>query len=116
MITQRCSGHWEIAGYQGEKVVLLAATDSPYSGPASNVSADVRVGMNVDYQAMDFRPVLKRRESSNRRPRAIPGLFMLYTCNPFGAVGRRLRPAKRSEDGETWGSARQTSPSGRTRA
>jgi len=84
---QRCSGHWEIAGYQGEKVVLLAATDSPYSGPASNVSADVRVGMNVDYQAMDFGPVLKRRESSNRRPRAIPGLFCFTPATHSAPLG-----------------------------
>jgi peptide/nickel transport system substrate-binding protein len=75
----------EVAGYQGEKVVLLAATDSPWSGPASNVTADVlkRAGMNVDYQAMDIGTVMKRRESS--KPPAQGG-WNLYCIGIPGLV------------------------------
>jgi peptide/nickel transport system substrate-binding protein len=78
------------AGYRGEKVVLMAMTDSPYSGPASNVTADLlkRVGVNVDYQAMDFGTVLKRRESS--KPPAQGG-WNLYCTGIPGLVG--LTPA-----------------------
>jgi peptide/nickel transport system substrate-binding protein len=78
------------AGYQGEKIVLLAMTDSPYSGPASNVTADLlkRIGMNVDYQAMDFGTVMKRRETS--KPPAQGG-WNLYCIGIPGLVG--LTPA-----------------------
>jgi peptide/nickel transport system substrate-binding protein len=96
------------AGYQGEMMVLLAMTDSPYSGPASNVTADVlkRVGMNVDYQAMDFGTVLKRRESSKPPAQggwnlcllSIPGLVGLtpathWHCWATAPAGRRSEDA-----------------------
>ncbi len=46
----------ETAGYQGEKVVLMGATDQPTNYPLAEVAADMlkRVGMNVDYQATDW--------------------------------------------------------------
>jgi peptide/nickel transport system substrate-binding protein len=57
----------EVAGYQGEKVVLVVATDIPTALAASNITADVLkpVGMNVDYQATDWGTVLQRRTSTN---------------------------------------------------
>jgi peptide/nickel transport system substrate-binding protein len=72
------------AGYQGEKVVLMA-TDSPFSGPPSNVTADLlkRIGVEVDYQAMDLGTVLKRRESS--KPPAQDG-WNLYCIATPGVV------------------------------
>jgi peptide/nickel transport system substrate-binding protein len=53
----------EAAGYQGEKVVLMVATDQPTNNALSNVAAEVlkRVGMNVDYQATDWGMVVQRR-------------------------------------------------------
>jgi peptide/nickel transport system substrate-binding protein len=53
----------EAAGYQGEKVVLMVATDQPTNNALSNVAADVlkRVGMKVDYQATDWGMVVQRR-------------------------------------------------------
>jgi peptide/nickel transport system substrate-binding protein len=53
----------EAAGYQGEKVVLMVATDQPTNNALSNVTADMlkRVGMNVDYQATDWGMVVQRR-------------------------------------------------------
>jgi peptide/nickel transport system substrate-binding protein len=53
----------EAAGYQGEKVVLMVATDQPTNNALSNVALDVlkRVGMNVDYQATDWGMVVQRR-------------------------------------------------------
>jgi peptide/nickel transport system substrate-binding protein len=53
----------ETAGYQGEKVVLMGATDQPTNYPLAEVAADMlkRVGMNVDYQATDWGTVVQRR-------------------------------------------------------
>ena len=43
------------AGYKGEKVALIVPTDFPNLKALSDVGADMlrRIGMNVDYQAMD---------------------------------------------------------------
>ena len=53
----------DVAGYQGEKLVLLVPTDDPFDKPASDVAADMlkRVGVNVDYQATDFGTWVQRR-------------------------------------------------------
>ena len=50
----------EAAGYQGEKLVLLA---SEQDKPLADIAADVlkRVGMNVDYQIMDTGTAVQRR-------------------------------------------------------
>jgi peptide/nickel transport system substrate-binding protein len=51
------------AGYRGERVVLLAATDFPVLKAMSDVCADMlqRAGLNVDYQALDWGTVNQRR-------------------------------------------------------
>ncbi len=51
------------AGYKGERVVLLAPTDFPILKALADVNADVfkRIGINVDYQAMDWGTVVQRR-------------------------------------------------------
>jgi len=53
----------EAAGYAGEKVVLMGATDQPLNFPLAVVAADMlkRVGVNVDYQATDWGMVVQRR-------------------------------------------------------
>jgi peptide/nickel transport system substrate-binding protein len=50
----------EAAGYEGETLVLLA---SEQDKPLADIAADVlkRVGMNVDYQAMDTGTAVQRR-------------------------------------------------------
>jgi len=57
----------QAAGYKGEKVVLIVPADFPIIKVASDVSADMmkRVGMDVDYQALDWGTVLQRRASKN---------------------------------------------------
>lgn len=51
------------AGYAGEPVVLLASTNIAILKAVSDVAADLfqRLGMNVDYQAMDWGTVVQRR-------------------------------------------------------
>jgi peptide/nickel transport system substrate-binding protein len=52
----------EAAGYQGEKLVLLVPSDG-VTKPLCDVAAEMlkRVGMNVDYQAMDIATWVQRR-------------------------------------------------------
>jgi peptide/nickel transport system substrate-binding protein len=51
------------AGYGGEKVVILAPTDFPILKGLADVNADVfkKIGLNVDYQSMDWGTVVQRR-------------------------------------------------------
>ncbi len=51
------------AGYDGAPVVLLAATDFPALKALADVAADTmrKVGLNVDYQALDWAGVQQRR-------------------------------------------------------
>ena len=53
------------AGYKGEKVAVLVASDFPVLKAMADVGADMltRAGMNVDYQALDWGTVLTRRTS-----------------------------------------------------
>ena len=53
----------EKAGYQGETVVLMSATDQPTNYPLALVAADMlkRVGVSVDYQATDWGTLVQRR-------------------------------------------------------
>ena len=51
------------AGYKGEKIVLLVATDVQITKAEGDVTADLlgKIGMNVDYQALDWGTVGARR-------------------------------------------------------
>jgi peptide/nickel transport system substrate-binding protein len=53
------------AGYKGERVVLLGPTTIPALHAYAQVTADYlkRIGMNVDYQALDWGTVVQRRAS-----------------------------------------------------
>jgi peptide/nickel transport system substrate-binding protein len=55
------------AGYHGEKVVLMAPQDVPNQKAMSEIAADTmrRVGMDVDYQAVDWGTILQRRASKS---------------------------------------------------
>jgi peptide/nickel transport system substrate-binding protein len=58
----------QAAGYKGETVALMVATDFSTIKAASDVVADTmrRSGMNVDYQAIDFGTLVQRRV--NKKP------------------------------------------------
>ncbi len=59
----RVKAELKAAGYKGERVVLLAATDFPVLKAMADVAADTlkRAGMNVDYVATDWGSVVTRR-------------------------------------------------------
>ncbi|MEJ0020205.1 MAG: ABC transporter substrate-binding protein [Acetobacteraceae bacterium] len=53
------------AGYKGERIVLLAASDYPVISALAMVGGDLlrRIGFNVDYQSLDWGTVVQRRAS-----------------------------------------------------
>lgn len=53
------------AGYKGERVVFLSATDPAFVKTMADVGADMlqKAGMNVDYQVGDFGTLITRRNS-----------------------------------------------------
>ena len=56
------------AGYKGEKIVLLVATDVAITKAEGDVTADLlaKIGMNVDYQALDWGTVGARRAKKEK--------------------------------------------------
>jgi len=67
------------AGYNGEKVTLIAASDFPSLNALAQVGNDMmrRVGMNVDYISTDWGTVVQRRAS--REPAERGGWNMFFT-------------------------------------
>ena len=53
------------SGYNGERIVLLSATDQPIVNSQANVVADElkQIGLNVDLQSMDWGTLITRRAS-----------------------------------------------------
>ena len=81
------------AGYKGEKVVLMAPTDQAILKAECDVAAEMlkKVGMNVDYQAMDWGTVVQRRAQEKSPAEGgwnmfITGWSGLDQSNPIGHV------------------------------
>ncbi len=57
----------EAAGYKGEKVVLLGPMDIPSTKAMAEVTADLlkKIGINLDFQAMDWATLVQRRAKSD---------------------------------------------------
>ncbi|MDR8730114.1 ABC transporter substrate-binding protein [Burkholderia pseudomultivorans] len=78
------------AGYKGEKVVMLVPTDLARANAISEVAVDYlrKIGMNVDYQSLDWGTVLQRIASKAPvskggwciHANAVPGMI---TSNPI---------------------------------
>jgi peptide/nickel transport system substrate-binding protein len=67
------------SGYNGERIVLLSATDQPIVNAQANVvAAEMReIGLNVDLQAMDWGTLITRRAS--RQPVDKNGWSVFFT-------------------------------------
>jgi len=81
------------AGYGGEKVILLVPTDQSIVKQECDVCADMlkQIGMNVDYQAMDWGTVVQRRAMMDPPDKGGWNLFItgwsgLDQSNPVGHV------------------------------
>jgi peptide/nickel transport system substrate-binding protein len=90
------------AGYRGERIVVLAATDTPSANAVAEVAGDLlrRIGFNVDYQALDWGTVQQRRAS--KEPIDKGGWSIFFTMQtstqnitPAAAVALRA-------DGKGW--------------
>jgi peptide/nickel transport system substrate-binding protein len=69
------------AGYKGERIVVMVATDFPVMNALGQVGADMlgRCGFNVDLQATDWGSVVQRR--SSRKPAAEGGWNVFFTAS-----------------------------------
>ena len=81
------------AGYNGDKVVLLVPTDQAILKAECDVAAEMlkKIGMNVDYQAMDWGTLVQRRAQEKSPAEGgwnmfITGWSGLDQSNPIGHV------------------------------
>ncbi len=91
------------AGYNGEKVVVLAATTIPAIWAMAQVGTDVltKIGFNVDLQAMDWGSVVQRRAS--REPLDKGGWNVFYTyLGGFGNITPAPNIAIRGNGSAAW--------------
>ena len=67
------------AGYKGEKIILCVATDVAITKAEGDVTADMlaKIGMNVDYQALDWGTVGARR--AKKDPPSQGGWHIFHT-------------------------------------
>jgi peptide/nickel transport system substrate-binding protein len=81
------------AGYKGEKIVILAPTDIASAKALADITNDTlkQLGMNVDYQAMDWATLVQRR--AKKEPVEQGGWSIYHTSwsgidhmNPVGHV------------------------------
>ncbi len=72
------------AGYKGERIVLLAATSFPTINQIALVAGDLlkRIGMNVDYQSMDWPTVVQRRASMEPIDKGGWNIFFTFLGGP----------------------------------
>ena len=73
------AGAIKAAGYSNEKVALMVATDTNYRKAMGDVGAAMlrEAGMNLEYQAVDWGTILRRRE--NRGPLDKGGWSAVFT-------------------------------------
>jgi peptide/nickel transport system substrate-binding protein len=91
------------AGYNGEKIVVLAATTLPNIWAEAQVATDLltRIGFNVEMQALEWGTVVQRRAS--REPIDKGGWNIFYTyLGGFGNVSPAPNIAIRGNGTSTW--------------
>ncbi len=81
----------EAAGYKGENVVLVAPTDLAVLKALADVGSDMmqKIGLNVEYQAMDWGTVVQRCASMKPLDQSGSSLFHTFwsgldQANPVG--------------------------------
>jgi peptide/nickel transport system substrate-binding protein len=91
------------AGYNGERVVVMAATDQPIVYAQGLVTADVlkRLGMNVDLQSMDWGTLITRRSSREPLDKGGWNIFFTWTIAP-DLLDPSLASALRGNGEKAW--------------
>jgi peptide/nickel transport system substrate-binding protein len=76
----RTKSDLEKAGYRGEKVVMLVASNIPYLRAMGEVSNDLfkRVGLNVDYVSTDWTSLVQRRQKTEPAEQGGWNIFCIY--------------------------------------
>jgi peptide/nickel transport system substrate-binding protein len=91
------------AGYNGERIVVLSASNFPTIWAEAQVANDIlgKIGFNVDLQAIDWGSVVQRR--TNREPIDKGGWNIFYTyLGGFGNVSPAPNIALRGNGGAAW--------------
>ena len=91
------------AGYQGERVVVLACSTIPSLYAEAQVATDVlqRIGMNIDMQLLDWGGVVARRAS--RAPVDKGGWSIFYTSlGGLGNISPGPNVALRANGADAW--------------
>jgi peptide/nickel transport system substrate-binding protein len=91
------------AGYNGDKIVILAATTIPTIWAEAQVASDMlsKVGFNVDLQSMEWGNVVQRRAS--REPVDKGGWNVFYTwLGGFGNISPAPNIAIRGNGTAAW--------------
>jgi peptide/nickel transport system substrate-binding protein len=91
------------AGYNGEKIIILAATTIPTIWAEAQVASDMlsKIGFNVDLQAMEWGSVVQRRAS--REPPDKGGWNIFYTwLGGFGNISPAPNIAIRGNGTGAW--------------
>jgi peptide/nickel transport system substrate-binding protein len=91
------------AGYNGEKIVVLAATTIPTIWAEAQVATDIltKIGFNVDLQALEWGSVVQRRAS--REPVDKGGWNIFYTwLGGFGNISPAPNIAIRGNGTGAW--------------
>ena len=91
------------AGYKGERVVVLGASNFPPINAIAEVGGDMlkRLGFNVDFQALDWGTVVQRRASKEPIDKGGWNVFFTY----FGGGTQNVSPASDAalrSDGNGW--------------
>ena len=93
----------EAAGYKGEKIVILAASDFPTINAMAQVAGDMlkRIGFNVDYQSLDWGTVVQRRASKEPPDKGGWNIFFTF-LGGTGNIGPAAHLAVRSNGAKAW--------------
>lgn len=91
------------AGYKGERVVVLAASDFPTINAMAEVGADMlkRIGFNVDYQSLDWGTVVQRRTSKEPVDKGGWNVFFTF-LGGTGNISPASHLALRSNGAKAW--------------
>jgi len=91
------------AGYNGEKIVVLAATTIPSIWAEASVATDVlqKIGLNVDLVALEWGAVVTRRASKEPPDKGGWNIFYTY-LGGFGNISPGPNIATRGSGGNAW--------------
>ncbi len=91
------------SGYTGEKLLVMAAADSPVTFAMAQVAADLfrRIGFNVDFVSMDLGTLVQRR--ANKGPREAGGWdAFVTTYEGLTMADPATNVALRGNGGDAW--------------